>query len=132
MANISFDSTRSLIVLSLEVGGINLDTVQTLSVGLDTGASITSIPSQVATDLGYDLSNPKQEVDILTSNGIITAKIITVRNLTAIGETVENIDVLCHDLPENSIVEGLLDLNFLRHFDISIIFSSETIEIYPI
>ena len=131
MARISFDSTRSLIVLSLEVGGINMDTAQTLSVGLDTGASITSIPSQVATDLGYDLSNPKQEVDILTSSGIITAKIITVRNLTAIGETVEDIDVLCHDLPENSIVEGLLGLNFLQHFDISILFSTGTIEIYP-
>lgn len=131
MARISFDSTRSLIVLSLEVGGTNADTAQTLSVGLDTGASITSIPSQVATDLGYDLSNPKQEVNILTSNGIITEKIITVHNLTAIGETVEDIDVLCHDLPENSIVEGLLGLNFLQHFDISIMFSNGTIEIYP-
>ncbi len=50
MARISFDGTRSLIVLSLEVGGINMDAFQTLSVGLDTGASITSIPSQVATD----------------------------------------------------------------------------------
>ena len=132
MATISFDSTRHLIVLSLEVGGINTDTVQTLSVGLDTGASITSIPPQVATDLGYDLSNPKQEVNILTSTGIITAKIITVRNLTAIGETIENIDVLCHDLPEDSIVEGLLGLNFLQHFDIRLLFSNETIEIQSI
>ena len=132
MASISFDSTRHLIIHSLEVGGINPNTVQTISVGLDTGASITSIPIQVATDLGYDLSNPKQEVDILTTNGIITAKIITVRNLTAIGETINNIDVLCHDLHEDSIVEGLLGLNFLQHFDINILFSSETIELHPI
>lgn len=113
------------------MGGTNADTAQTLSVGLDTGASITSIPSQVATDLGYDLSNPKQEVNILTSNGIITEKIITVHNLTAIGENVEDIDVLCHDLPENSIVEGLLGLNFLQYFDISSMFSNGTLEIYP-
>lgn len=131
MARISFDSTRHLIALSLEVGGINIDNVQTFSVALDTGASITTIPTQVATDLGYDLSNPKQEVDILASNGVFTAKIITVSKLTAIGETVENIDVLCHDLPEDSIVEGLLGLNFLHHFDINISFSTGTIEIYP-
>ena len=131
MARISFDSSRSLIVLSLEVGGIHMTSVQTLSVGLDTGASITSIPSQVATDLGYDLSNPKQEVSILTSSRAITSKIITVRNLTAIGETVENIDVLCHDLPEDSIVEGLLGLNFLQHFDVNISFSTGTIEMHP-
>ena len=111
---------------------INTDNVQTFSVALDTGASITTIPPQVATDLGYDLTNPKQEVDILASNGIFTAKIITVRKLTAIGETVEDIDVLCHDLPEDSIVEGLLGLNFLQHFNITILFSSETIELHPI
>lgn len=131
MTRISFDSTRSLIVLSLEVGGIHTTSVQTLSVGLDTGASLTSIPSQVATDLGYDLSNPKQEVSIITSSGAITSKIITVRNLTAIGETVENIDVLCHDLPEDAIVEGLLGLNFLQHFDVNISFSTGTIELHP-
>jgi aspartyl protease family protein len=94
MGRISFDSTRQLIALSLEVSSINADSVQAFSVTLDTGASITTIPSQVVIDLGYDLSNPKQEVDILTSSGIFTAKIITVRKLTAIGETVENIDVL--------------------------------------
>jgi predicted aspartyl protease len=105
MGRISFDSTRQLIALSLEVSSINADSVQAFSVALDTGASITTIPSQVAIDLGYDLSNPKQEVDILASSGIFTAKIITVRKLTAIGETVENIDVLCHDLPEDSILE---------------------------
>jgi predicted aspartyl protease len=131
MGRISFDSTRQLIALSLEVSSINADSVQAFSVALDTGASITTIPSQVAIDLGYDLSNPKQEVDILASSGIFTAKIITVRKLTAIGETVENIDVLCHDLPEDSIVEGLLGLNFLQYFDIKISFSTGTIEIYP-
>jgi aspartyl protease family protein len=131
MGRISFDSTRQLIALSLEVSSINADSVQAFSVTLDTGASITTIPSQVVIDLGYDLSNPKQEVDILTSSGIFTAKIITVRKLTAIGETVENIDVLCHDLPEDSIVEGLLGLNFLQYFDINISFSTGTIEIYP-
>ncbi len=131
MGKISFDSTRQLIALSLEVSSINADSVQAFSVALDTGASITTIPSQVAIDLGYDLSNPKQEVNILASSGIFTAKIITVRKLTAIGETVENIDVLCHDLPEDSIVEGLLGLNFLQYFDIKISFSTGTIEIYP-
>ena len=131
MGRISFDSTRQLIALSLEVSSINADSVQAFSVALDTGASITTIPSQVAIDLGYDLSNPKQEVNILASSGIFTAKIITVRKLTAIGETVENIDVLCHDLPEDSIVEGLLGLNFLQYFDVKISFSTGTIEIYP-
>jgi hypothetical protein len=52
MGRISFDSTRQLIALSLEVSSINADSVQAFSVTLDTGASITTIPSQVAIDLG--------------------------------------------------------------------------------
>ena len=98
---------------------------------LDTGASDTSIPTKVASDLGYDLSNPKHLVRLTTGSGTIPSKIITVRKLTAIGETVENIDVLCHDLPEESTIEGVLGLNFLRHFDVNILFSTGTIELHP-
>lgn len=131
MGHTFFNRALPLITLRLRVSGVNENDFQAVPVALDTGASITTIPPQVATDLGYDLSNPKQEVNILASNGVFTAKIISVRKLTAIGETVENIDVLCHDLPEDSIVEGLLGLNFLQHFDINISFSTGTIELLP-
>lgn len=104
---------------------------QIVPVALDTGATTTMIPPKVATDLGYDLSNPKEQVKFAAGRGTVSAKIITVRQLTAIGETVENIDVLCHNLPEGSVVEGLLGLNFLAHFNIDISFSTGTIEIQP-
>ncbi len=61
---------------------------------LDTGASDTSIPTKVASDLGYDLSNPKHVVRLTTGSGTIPAKIVTVRKLTAIGETVQNIVII--------------------------------------
>ena len=68
---------------------------------------------------------------MITARGIVLIKRITVSQLTAIGETIENIDVVCHDLPEGSIIEGLLGLNFLRHFDLNISFSTGTIELRP-
>ena len=37
--------------------------------------------------------------EMMTANGIVLANRIAVRKLTAIGETVENVDVVCHDLP---------------------------------
>ncbi len=98
---------------------------------LDTGASDTSIPTKVALDLGYDLSNPKHRVRLTTGSGTVPAKIITVRKLTAIGESVENIDILCHDLPAESTIDGVLGLNFLRHFDVNISFSTGIIELQP-
>ena len=129
MGHISFNPAAKSIYLRLKVGSSNADTTRDILVALDTGASTTIIPTEVATDLGYNLSNPNEQM--MTANGIVLAKRITVRKLTAIGETVENIDVVCHDLPEGSIIEGLLGLNFLRHFDVNISFSTGTIELRP-
>lgn len=129
MGHTSFNPIDELIVLRLTVGGVDANTFRNVFVVLDTGASTTMIPTKVAADLGYDISNPNQQ--IITASGIVLAKRITVRKLTAIGEMVENIDVVCHDLPEGSIIEGLLCLNFLRHFDVNISFSTGTIELLP-
>ena len=129
MGHTSFNPVGELIVLRLTVGGVDPDTFRNVFVALDTGASTTMIPTEVAVDLGYDLSNPNEQM--MTANGIVLANRIAVRKLTAIGETVENIDVVCHDLPEGSIIEGLLGLNFLRHFDVNISFSTGTIELHP-
>ncbi|MDE0400116.1 MAG: retropepsin-like aspartic protease [Candidatus Poribacteria bacterium] len=131
MGSVSFNPSGELIVLRLQVGGADPDTFRNVTVALDTGATITIIPSQVLIALGYDLLNPEDRVQLLTASGPAFAKRINVRRLTAIGETIENIDVLCHDLPGNSPIKGLLGLNFLRHFDVNISFSTATIELLP-
>ena len=129
MGRTSFNPISGLIVFRLTVGGVDPDTFRNVFVALDTGASTTMIPTEVAMDLGYDLSNLNEQM--MTANGIVLANRIAVRKLTAIGETVENVDVVCHDLPEGSLIEGLLGLNFLRHFDVNISFSTGTIELHP-
>ena len=129
MGHISFNPAAKSIFLRLKISSINADRTRDILVALDTGASTTMIPPEVATDLGYDLSNPNEQM--ITASGIVLTKRITVRKLTAIGEIVENIDVVCHDLPEGSIIEGLLGLDFLRHFDVNISFSTGTIELRP-
>lgn len=131
MGYISFNPVDELISLRLTVSDINANNFRNVIVALDTGSSNTSIPTKIASDLGYDLSNPKQVILLTTGSGIVPAKIITARKLTAIGESIENIDVVCHDLPFGSTIDGVLGLNFLSHFDIKISFSTGIIEIYP-
>ena len=130
MGYISFNPSQRLIRLPIKIIDINGSKYRDLIVALDTGSSDTSIPTRIASDLGYDLSNPKQVVLLTTGSSIVPAKIITVRKLTAIGESVENIDVVCHDLPFGATIEGVLGLNFLSHFDLNISFSTETIELH--
>lgn len=131
MGYISFNPSQRLIRLPIKVEDVNGSTYRDLIVALDTGSSNTSIPTKIASDLGYDLSNPKQVILLITGSNIVPAKIITARKLTAIGESVENIDVVCHDLPFGSTIDGVLGLDFLKHFDMNISFSTGTIELHP-
>ena len=62
MGHISFNPTAKSIFLHLKVDSINADTTRDILVALDTGASITMIPPEVATDLGYDLSKTRRKI----------------------------------------------------------------------
>ena len=64
-----------------------------------------------------------------SGSGIEFAPRATVRSATAIGQKVTNLDVLCHDLPPESGVDGLLGLNFLRHFRLTIRFRKGIIDL---
>ena len=131
MARISFEPALPLIVLPITISDINADIFRDVIVALDTGATITIIPTEVAVALGYDPANSNRQMQLLTASGTTAPKLITVRKLTAAGETIEDVDVLCHDLPGNSGIKGLLGLNFLKHFELNISFSTGTIELHP-
>ena len=82
--------------------------------------------------LGYNIANAKQGPSSITASGIAPSKLITLSKLFAIGETVENIDILIQSFPQeltNMNIHGLLGLDFLRHFDVNICFSSGFIDI---
>ena len=132
MGRTRFDGNGSSIKLNLLVSSIDLTSHTNVLVALDTGASVTSIPTYVAKALGYDLSDNCEEIEIVTGSGIKKVKVIQVSKLTAIGESRENIKVWCCDLPFDLDVLGVLGYNFLEHFDINILFSANMIEIKPI
>ena len=131
MGHTRFDGNGSSIKLNLVVSSIDLNSHTNVLVALDTGASVASIPTDVAEALGYDISDC-EETEIITGSGIEKVKIIKVKKLTAIGESLDNIEVWCWDLPLDLDVLGVLGYNFLEHFDINISFSSYTIDIKPI
>jgi len=46
-----------------------------------------------------------------------------------LGKKVENCEILVHDLPETSRVDGLIWLNFLKHCKLLIDFPKGTLEL---
>ena len=123
-----FKPSEGIIRIDLTVAGITSGSFRTIVAALDTGAATTSIPVSVALDLGYDLDNA-EEIEIVTGSRVETVKVIRAQEVRAIGESVSDIEVLCHNLPEGSAVDGLLGANFLLEFDVNIFYPRGIVEI---
>ena len=129
MYRIRLQPVSNFILIPIKVIGIDGDSFRDIEVALDTAATTTTIPIYVALALGYNISKPKRIEEVVTGSGIEKVPVIEVKALTAIGQTIENIEVMCHDLPLEAYVEGVLGLNFLMNFDLNISFSKGIIEL---
>lgn len=100
-----------------------------LDVLLDTGAVYTVMAWDVLKDVGYDPARSERTVSIVTANGVIEAPVVSVMAVEIRDLRVTDLDVVCHDIPELAGIEGLLGLNFLRHFRVVIDYPSGFFEI---
>jgi len=55
--------------------------------------------------------------------------LVEVREIRALGQRVKGLEVLVHDLSPASRVEGLLGLNFLRNFKLTLDFRAGILEL---
>lgn len=89
---------------------------KTLRMVLDTGASYTMIPIKKAREIGYDPPASSKKIEIFTASGIEYVSVITIASFKSLGIEVKELEVVCHDLPPQSPVDGLLGINFLIHY----------------
>ena len=112
MTDFPFSSKHSIIICHAEVLGPKRELF--VKMALDTGATYTMIPTEAAIAIGCDPSRSKRKIEITTGSGVEYVPIITLPEFKAFGIKVKNFDVICHNLPSQSPVEGLLGLNFLN------------------
>ena len=129
-ARATFDSQRDLIYLTAKVygpfGWANAN------LALDTGAAFCILRSDLLFAIGYHVDVMLPSAVIITASREEPVKILMVEKIQAIDQLVENLQVICHDLPESSGVDGVLGLNFLRQFDTEIRYSDSTLTLSPI
>ena len=70
MGHTRFNRNGSSININMVVSSIDLTSHTNVLVTLDTGASVTSIPTGIAKALGYDLSDNCEEIEIITGSGL--------------------------------------------------------------
>ena len=82
---------------------------------VDTGATTTIIPPQIALAIGCNPVRAKHHLSIITASGLEYLPVVTVPVIESLGQHVNNLAVACHSLPPQSTVDGLLGLDFLSH-----------------
>jgi len=100
-----------------------------VEMALDTGATFVMIPWDVAEHLGYDPATSATRVAITTASTIEKAPLITLERIRVLDVEAKNVEVVVHDLPPKSRVDGLLGLSFLRNFNLHLLFRDGVLEL---
>ena len=128
MSKTTFDPESPIIELDIILYGEG-GTKRRIKAALDTGATYTMIPWDIAEALGYKPEISKEKVTLITASGVETAPVVDIKKIKFMDENVDNVPVVCHDLPPKSYVVGLLGSSFLRHFKIIIDYRKGSLEI---
>lgn len=127
--HISFDPHENLIYLLATIYGPKGS--RRAHFALDTGATTTLVSSEFIHTLGYRTDTAKK-VRIIMGGGEEYAPLGKIDKIRVANQRVENLSVTCFNLPQETGLDGLLGLNFLRHFDTEINYSNSTLALKPI
>lgn len=128
MNKFKFDTKLGIILCHAEISKHD-DRPFVIKMALDTGATYTLIPFEAAMAAGINPVRAKKQIEIVMGGGIVMAPLIRVPSFKAFGYEVKNLEVICHNLPPESSVEGLLGLNFLIQFNVLLKFLEHSLEI---
>ena len=96
-----------------------------LSLALDTGASHTVIDLSMMVIAGYEIKDAIQTVELETAKGIAEAYIFKVKEITALAQTVKDIEICSYDFFNHNIfteIHGVVGLDFFKNKDLLISF----------
>lgn len=115
---IAFDPRADLILVPVEVRG-PLGSLG-FRFALDTACAETLVTPEVVDPLGYSPLDGTALTAVTTALGREPGYRLRVTGFKAFGHTFADFRVNVHDLPEESGINGLLGLNFLRAFNYEI------------
>ncbi len=125
MSEFRFDTAAGVIMCKAEL--VHGRRSLFIKLAVDTGASFTMISIESALAIGLNPSRAKRHIEITTAGGVVITPIIQIPRFRCFGIEIEKMEAICHNLPPESCVEGLLGLNFLKAAAITIDFSENVI-----
>jgi hypothetical protein len=107
------DNSDVIIVLAI------IENKYGFELAFDTAATHTTLDSNMLYMSGYKLKNAVGEIEIETSNGIITVNLYNIRNFECLGIKKDILQVQVYDFAAHGITSeyaGVLGLNFLKDY----------------
>jgi len=123
----NFDKKTGLILVPVTIKG-SIKIVEAVF-AVDTGASTSLVNFDVLQNAGYSKKDAIETTTITTGSRIEHVHIFKVGSIKALDLIRRNFEVISHDLPITTFIDGLLGLNFFKHKDLFISFKNGEIEL---
>ena len=104
---------------------------QFVRMALDTGATYTMAPVSTLHAIGYDPARSTKRVEFIAAGSVEHRPIVRILAIQALGIRLRDIEVVCHTLPPQSPVRGLLGLNVLRRLNLHLDFPRQILRVAP-
>jgi len=124
MSRIPFDPSAPILPFECSV---EFKTRHTFTMVLGTGASYTIISQAAAIEVGFDLGQITETISFGDASQTHMATKVTLKSFSLADAKVDNLDALIYTIPEEYGVDGVIGLNFLRHFNITLDFEQGTL-----
>ena len=130
-AILKMDLFAGLLMTDIRIWNKNKHSYNKLAITLDTGASITTISSDILYRAGYDVTNGKIR-RITTASGIAYVKELFIDKIMLDTYEMHDVLVYAHSFPSESFSSGVLGLNVLTEFNVNLLFDKKLIELTKI
>ena len=119
MTELHFDPDAPLLISPCTIEYRNIRRVW---LALDTGASTTIIRESVLGDIGYSIEAMTETASFGDASTSHLVPKVTLRSFSLADARIDSLEALCYTIPEEHGIDGVVGLNFLRHFRITLNF----------
>ena len=120
-----------LVMVDIGLWNKKIKNYSRMLITVDTGASVTTISTDVLHTLGYDVSSGKK-YKIITASGVEFMNVITLEKIRLGNIELKDIKAYAHTFPESSFSMGVIGLNILKQFNVYFHFSKKEMELAKI
>ena len=131
MNEISFDMIGGTPVVYVKIWSPKKNIYRSMFLTLDTGAAITTISKDILHILGYDTESSNKN-RITTASGIEYVSEVTLDRLMLAEFELANVKTYAHTFPQECFSDGVIGINVLSNFDLSISFKRRILGLTPV